>query len=130
MQSSAPFEQSAQATSTATPGDLRRDASAYVDAWSALFAHETQVAQRSLVRLALAVLVVPAFVLTICVAFDAFIAALANRWLQDWTSGIALALLFDFVALYGLLRMMRAWWRNLSLPRSRHALTRLLGRLT
>ncbi len=74
----------------------------------------------------IAALVIPALVLMIGVAANALIAAVLDRWLHDWSACIAIALFLDMLALYGLVVAMRRWWHNLSLPRSRCALTQLL----
>lgn len=118
------------ASDDASIEDLARDTSAYLSAWSALLAVETRLARASVVRLAFAVLVVPALVLTIFAAADALLAAALNRWLHDWSSSLAIVLCADMVGLFVLLAAMRCWWRNLSLPRSRDALTRLIRRMS
>jgi hypothetical protein len=124
---SAPEEPTQNADSI---GDLAHDTSAYVRAWSALVSSETRLAGRSAVRLALAALVIPALALAICITVDALLVALLNRWLHDWTSSIAIALTLNLAGLAALLFGMRRWWRNLSLPRSRGALTHLLQRIS
>ncbi|HZP64893.1 MAG TPA: hypothetical protein VFB32_01170 [Rudaea sp.] len=102
----------------------------YVKAWSTLFAAETRVARTSAVRLMFAAAALPAVILGVLIAADALVAALAERLLHDWASGIALTLFLDVAAFGGLLVAMRRWWRNLSLPRSRAAFARLVGRMT
>lgn len=113
----------------ASASELAHTTSDYVHAWSKLLASETRLARVSVVRLALAALVVPALALAICITLDAFIIALLNRWLHDWSSCIAIVLFANLAGLFGLLLGMRQWWRNLSLPRSRGALVQLLGRM-
>jgi hypothetical protein len=108
---------------------VAHDTSAYIQAWSELFASEMRLAHVSLVRLGFAVLVLPALALGICIALDAFLVTVLNRLLHDWSSCLALVLFTNLIAAYGLLVAMRRWWRNLSLPRSRGALTQLLGRM-
>jgi hypothetical protein len=127
-----PATQSAQesASNAASIADLAQDTSAYVRAWSALVASETRLASASAVKLLLAALVIPALALTICILVDAIIVAVLNRWLLDWPSCIAIALLLNLAGLGALLFVMRRWWRNLSLPRSRGALTHLLQRIS
>lgn len=110
-------------------GELALDTSSYVRAWSALLSSETRLAGASMLRLAFALLVVPAIALVICATLDALLAALLQRWLQDWSSCIAIVLCFNLACLYGLLLAMRAWWRDLSLPRSRAALVQLFKRI-
>lgn len=128
-QQSPPAPQSAP-VDAASIGDLARDTSAYLHAWSELVISETRLARASLVRLAFAALVVPALVLSICVAANALGAAVLNRWLGDWSSSLAIVLSLDVVGMGVLLWAMRRWWRNLSLPRSREALTHLIQRMS
>ena len=111
-------------------GDLAHDTSAYVRAWSALVTSETRLAGKSVLRLAFAALVIPALALAICSTVDALLIALLNRWVHDWTSSIAIVLTLNLAGLAALLFVMRRWWRNLSLPRSRGALTQLLRRIS
>jgi hypothetical protein len=122
-----PAETAADAASIA---ELARDTSDYVRAWSALVASETRLASTSALRLALAALVIPALTLAICITVDALVAAVLNRWLHDWSSCIAVTLLLNLAGLCAVLIAMRRWWRNLSLPRSRGALTHLLQRIS
>ena len=118
------------APNAASIGDLAQDTSAYVSAWSELVASETRLAGASAGKLVLAALVIPALALAICIIVDALIVAVLNRWLHDWSSCIALALLLNLTGLAALLFGMRRWWRNLSLPRSRGALRHLLQRIS
>ena len=112
-----------------TLATVAHDTSTYVQAWSELFASEMRLAHVSLVRLGLAALVLPALALGVCITLDAFLVAVLNRFVHDWSSCLGLVLFVNLVAAYGLLVAMRRWWRNLSLPRSRGALTQLLGRM-
>jgi len=114
---------------TASLGAVAHDTSDYVQAWSALVASETRLASLSLARLGMAALLLPALALGICITLDAFLVALLHRLVQDWSTCLALVLFVNLLVAYGLLVAMRRWWRNLSLPRSREALTQLLGRL-
>ena len=118
------------APNAASIGDLAQDTSAYVSAWSELVASETRLAGASAGKLVLAALVIPALALAICIIVDALVVAVLNRWLHDWSSCIALALLLNLTGLAALLFGMRRWWRNLSLPRSRGALTHVLQRIS
>jgi len=114
----------------ASIGELAHDTSDYVRAWSALVASETRLASTSALRIAFAALVIPALALAICITVDALVVAVLERWLHDWSSSIAIALLLNLTGLWLLLVGMRCWWRNLSLPRSRGALTHLLQRIS
>jgi hypothetical protein len=108
---------------------LAHDSSEYLRAWSVLFVAETRLARTSALRLAFAALVIPVLVLAICITVDALIVTLLNRWLHEWSLCIAITALLDLAGLCVLLVAMRHWWHNLSLPRSRGALTHLLGRM-
>jgi hypothetical protein len=114
---------------TASLGAVAHDTADYVQAWSTLVASETRLASVSLVRLGVAALLIPALALGICITLNAFLTALLHRLLQDWSTCLAIVLFVNLVGAYGLLVAMRHWWRNLSLPRSRAALTQLLGHL-
>lgn len=111
-------------------GDLALDTSEYVRAWSALLASETRLAGASMLRLIGGLLVVPALALVICTAVDAFLIVLLQRWIGDWSVCIGIVLCIDLACLYGLLLAIRAWWRDMSLPRSRAALLQLFGKAT
>lgn len=109
--------------------DVAHDTSEYVHAWSSLLASETRLARAGLVRLAISALIVPALALVIGVCADALIASLLHRWINDWSSCIAIVLVLNLVGLFGLIVAMRRWWHNLSLPRSRGAFSQLLERM-
>jgi len=125
----APERPSIQPGSAQGIGDLARYTGDYVRAWSELFAGEAQLARVCVNRLLLAAVWTCFLVFGIVVTGNVLTAAIFERWLQDWASAIALTLLLNFFVLFGLLLAMRAWWRNLSLPRSRRALRHLMQRL-
>jgi hypothetical protein len=110
-------------------GDLAHYTGDYVRAWSELFAGEAQLARVCVNRLLLAAVFTCFLVFGIVATGNVLTAALLERWLQDWASAIALTLMLNFIVLLGLLLAMRAWWHNLSLPRSRRALRHLMQRL-
>jgi hypothetical protein len=110
-------------------GDLAQHTGDYLRAWSELFTDEAQLARICVNRLLLATLCLCALVLGIVVAGNALAAAILQRWLHDWATAFALTLLLDCIALAVVLLAMRAWWRNVSLPRSRRALRELMQRL-
>jgi len=123
-------DESAARAQAASLGDLALDTSEYVRAWSALLASETRLAGASMLRMIGGLLVVPALALVICTAVDAFLITLLQRWLHDWSVCIGIVLCLDLACLYGLLLAIRAWWRDMSLPRSRAALMQLFGKAT
>ena len=112
-----------------SPVDLRDDLVGYAQAWSRLFTHEMHLARASLAWLFVGAGAIVATALTICVSFAVLVALTADRWLHDWTGDIAIALLLEGITLYALFGAMRHWWHNLSLPRSREALARLVGHM-
>jgi H+/Cl- antiporter ClcA len=110
-------------------GELAHHTIDYARAWSDLFACEAELARISANRLLFATVWVCFFVFGIVVSGNALVAVALNRWLQGWTSALALTLLLNFAVLFGLLLAMRGWWRRLSLPRSRRALRELMQRI-
>ena len=110
-------------------GHLARCTGDYARAWSALFADEAQLARICVNRLLFAAVWVCFLVFGIVIAGNVLSAALLERWLQDWASAVALTLLLNCCVLLALLLAMRAWWRNLGMPRSRRALRELMQRL-
>jgi len=117
------------ATDAASLRELASDSSDYVRCWSALVASETRLAQVSIVRLVFAALVLPALALVVFVSTDALLACILERLTADWSTSIGITVVVNLCCLYGLIVAMRAWLRNLSLPRSRRALTRLMERM-
>lgn len=116
-------------TQDASLRDLASDSSDYARCWSALVASESRLAQVSVVRLVFAALVLPALALAVFVSADALLTCILQRWIGDWSTSVGITVVVDLCCLYGLIVAMRIWLRNLSLPRSRRALTRLLERM-
>ena len=125
----APEQPALGANTSARISDLAQYTGDYVRAWSDLFVGEAQLARICVNRLLLAAVWASFLVFGIVVAGNVLAAALLERWLHDWAGAVALTLLLNFVVLVALLLAMRAWWRNLSLPRSRLALRELMQRL-
>ncbi len=94
-----------------------------------LFISEVQIARGSFVRMLVAGALIPVFLMTIWAALNLLLAALVARWLGDWLYG-CLSILIINTALVGIfvLGLLR-WKRDLTLPRSREALVRLLERI-
>ena len=108
---------------------LAHDIGEYVRAWTALLSDEAELARICLNRLLLAALWLCFLAAGTVVAGNVLTALMLERWLQDWAGAVAVTLLLNFAVLFALLQAMRAWWRNLSLPRSRRALRELMRRL-
>lgn len=109
--------------------DLARHAGDYLHAWSDLFSGEVQFARICANRLLGGVLCVCFLLCGIAITANLALIALLQHWLHDWAGAALLTLLLDVIALFAMLLAMRAWWLNLSLPRSRRALRQLMQRL-
>ncbi len=119
----------AQSGSGASLTDVAQHTAEYARAWGSLLINEAVLAKANLVRLLLLALIVPALALGAALSIDALLAALVHRWLQDWSLAVCAVLLLNIAALLGTLMLLRNWWRSLSLPRSRAALSRFLQAL-
>lgn len=108
---------------------LARDASAYVRALGHLALSEAALARVNFVRLLLLALALPAIVFGILLGVDALLAALLLRLLKDWTFAVFGVVVINAALLGVTLLLLRRWWRSLSLPRSRAALSRVLESL-
>lgn len=106
-------------------GEVARHTTAYLKAWTHLLSSEAAVAKANLSHLAIGALLVPALALAAVVALDAVLATLVFELLHHWLYAALVVLVVDAAALLYLLWLLRSWWRTLSLPHSRQALTRL-----
>ena len=120
-----PAHEPTDADAERTLFEVARDTSSYARAWSRLLASEAALARRRLAYIALGALLLPALAFGIVAAVDAALAALLFEFAHDWLLAIGIVGALNVVALLGLLWMLRSWWRTLSLPLSRQALTRL-----
>jgi hypothetical protein len=94
-----------------------------------LFFGEVEIARGSFKRLLVAAVLIPVFSLTIWATLNVLLGALVARWLHDWLYGY-LAILIVNLALVGVFFVgVLRWKRDLTLPRSRAALARLLERI-
>ena len=125
----APPSAAAGATHDIELSRLARDAGAYARALGHLALSEAALARINLVRLLLLALAVPAIVFGILLGVDALLAALALRLFGDWAFAVLGVLVVNAGLLALTLLLLRRWWRSLSLPRSRAALTRVLESL-
>lgn len=109
--------------------ELAHEVVEYLRNLAQLFLGEVEIARGSFTRLLIAGALIPVFLLTIWSALNLLLGALVARWLQDWLYGY-LAILFVNIALVAAFVMYaKRWKRDLTLPRSREALARLLGRI-
>lgn len=106
-------------------GDFARHLGAFAGAWWRLLASEAALARINLSHLLLGALLLPALALASVIAVDAALAALLFEFTHHWLLAVTVIALLDIAALLGLLWLLRSWWRTLSLPHSRQALTRL-----
>ncbi|HEX6833933.1 MAG TPA: hypothetical protein VF132_10415 [Rudaea sp.] len=124
----------AQSGQDARPGQidaivaLAHEGTEFLRNFLQLLLGETALAKMSLQRLVIAALIVPSVILTAWLALNALLAVLLERWLQSWIGATVIVLAFDgaIVAVFAI-KMLR-WWRDLSLPRTRAAIARLLER--
>jgi hypothetical protein len=112
----------------ASLADLSARAIDYARALKELVVSEAAVAKFNLARLLIGALLLPAIALGLVVAADALIAALLFELSGHWLFAIAAVALCNVAALFALLWALRSWWRSLSLPRSRAAITALWTR--
>lgn len=131
MNQTEPAPQASQAPSAepSTPGDLARHGIDYARAWSELFTSEAKLARQSAGRLLVAAICVCVLLPGAVIICDALAVSVLNRWLNDWAISLAVTLVLNLLALCALGLAIRAWWGNLSLPRSRRALCELAGRI-
>ena len=107
------------------PAAIARDSAAFIKAWTRLVSSEAAVARASLSSLLIGALLVPALAFALLVAVDAVLATLVFELIHHWLPAALAVLVLDAAALLFVLRLLRNWWRTLSLPHSRQALTRL-----
>ena len=105
--------------------DLARNSTRFVRAWGSLVASEAALARVNLGRLLLLALFIPAIAIGIVLGLDGVLAGLLYRLLSDWALALGAVVLINVGLLVGVLVLLRRWWRTLSLPRSREALTSL-----
>ena len=107
---------------------LVRDSGEYARALGQLLASEAELAKVNLLRILAIALIVPAIAAGAVLGFDAMFAALLVHWMGDWAWAIGAVALFNVLLLACAFALLRAWWRTLSLPRSRAAIAALWER--
>jgi hypothetical protein len=126
------------AADAAAPAESPEDASLrkiaheaidYVRHLVQLFLGEVQIARGSFVRMLVAGALIPVFLMTIWAALNLLLAALVTRWLGNWNYGYLSILVVNAVLVGILVVGLLRWKRDLTLPRSREALARLLERI-
>jgi hypothetical protein len=123
----APPTQPASADGNADPSlvDLARNSARFMRAWGGLVASEAALARVNLGRMLLLALFIPAIAIGIVLGLDGVLAGLLYRLVSDWALALGAVVLINIGLLVGVLVLLRRWWRTLSLPRSREALTSL-----
>jgi len=112
-------------STAAVVGKLLHDSTEYARALGQLVASETELAKVNLVRILLVALLVPAISVGAVIALNAWLAALLARWTSSLPIGIGVVALVNIALLALSIWLLRGWWRTLSLPRSRAALSGL-----
>jgi hypothetical protein len=113
----------------ATFAKLVHEGAEYVRALLHLFLGEVQIARGSFVRMLVAGALIPVFLLTIWSALNLLVAAIVARVLDDWIYGYLSILLLNGILVWIAVTGLKRWKRDLTLPRSRDALARLLERI-
>jgi hypothetical protein len=118
-----------QSVDDATFAKLVHEGAEYVRTLLHLFLGEVQIARGSFVRMLVAGALIPVFALTIWSALNLLVAAIVARVLNDWIYGYLSILLLNAVLVWIAVKGLKRWKRDLTLPRSRDALARLLERI-
>lgn len=127
----APVDEQSRSDGDATAASLRdlvRDTGEYARTLGRLVASEAELAKINLTRLLVVGLLVPAIAGSAVLALEALLITLLARWLGDWALATGLVAAANLALLGAALWLLRGWWRSLSLPRSRAAVTSLWTR--
>ena len=106
-------------------GDLARDTGAFAKAWLSLITSEAALARVNLVRIVLVALLIPAIAIGIVAGVNGIVVTLLFALIASWPLAFLGSAILNVAILGWMLWMLRNWWRTLSLPRSRKALTGL-----
>jgi len=109
----------------ASLASLARNSTRFARAWGNLVASEATLARVNLGRMLLVTLFIPALAVGVVASLDGVLAGLLHHVVADWTIAFVGVAVFNLILLFFVLLVLRRWWRTLSLPRSREALTRL-----
>jgi len=124
-----PVTESAEAAQDASLRKIAHEGIEYLRHLMQLFLGEVTIARGSFVRLLAAGAIIPILVLTIWATLNLLLGAFVTRWLGDLIYGYLGILLINAALVAVLLMSVRRWKRDLTLPRSRDALARLLERI-
>jgi len=109
--------------------DIAHEGIEYLRNLAQLFLGEIEIARGSFTRLLIAGALIPVLLLTIWATLNILLAALVARWLQDWMYGYVAILIVNVALVAAFVIGVKRWKRDLTLPRSRAALARLLEKL-
>ena len=121
----APLPDPAAGAQAPSLADLARNSTRFARAWANLVASEAALARINLGRMLLVTLFIPALTVGIVAGLDGVLAGLLYHLVADWAVVFGGVAIFNLILLFCVLLVLRRWWRTLSLPRSREALTRL-----
>ncbi len=109
--------------------NIAHEAIEYLRNLAQLFLGEVEIARGSFTRLLIAGALIPVFLLSIWAALNLLLGALVARWLHDWLYGYLAILIVNIALVVAVVFGVIRWKRDLTLPRSRAALARLLERI-
>lgn len=105
------------------PADtLMASAWVFAQSWSTLLQAEMALARRSLNLLLFGAVALPVVALGVWIGSGALLALVIHAIGCSWLMSVAVDVAIQLALLALLLRSVRQWWRNLTLPRSRAAL--------
>lgn len=99
-------------------------------AWSRLLTLELALARDSLLRLIIGWIAATVIAFSAWLGLDALLVALVQTYTNSWSLALAVGAGLQLLALAILQHHLRRWARDLTLPRSRAALTRAMERMS
>jgi hypothetical protein len=124
-----PATDQAESAEEASLRKIAHEGIEYLRNLTQLFLGEVKIARGSFVRMLVAGALIPVFLLTIWTTLNVLLAALVARWLGDAIYGYLAILLINGLLVAIMVMSLMRWKRDLTLPRSRDALARLLERI-
>lgn len=98
--------------------------------WYALLEVEISLARQSLRALLFGTLLLPVLVIVLWSSLIGMLTLATHALIGNWLAAMLLVAGLQLVLTLVLLRRLRSWWHDLSLPQSRAALQRALQRLS